>query len=261
MVGGRAVPACGRSVADANDPQMWLRLHQQARTTRTWRGAVLAGQFLTVVLVVPALWHTLPWPVSVLAAGGAVAGLARIGRPADRPIITPAVVAGRFRRVNTDIMLRAYYAAGLGNPDKENARVAFGAAMARDASAPGHRSRSTCRYGKTFDDAIKARGAIASGLDVALSQVFITRDPSSHRRHTLWVADRDPLALGAGRTPLLRCKPTDIWSPAPFGLDERGNKRRGRPDVDLDADRRPAPAGQDVRGPVRWPCSRHWTRT
>ncbi|MFD0600221.1 hypothetical protein ACFQZ4_54370 [Catellatospora coxensis] len=38
----------------------------------------------------------------------------------------------------------------------------------------------------------------------------------------LWVADRDPLAVGAGRTPLLRCLQTDIWKPAPFGLDERG---------------------------------------
>ena len=52
--------------------------------------------------------------------------------------------------------------------------------------------------------------------------MFIHRDPTSHRRHTLWVADRDPLAVPVGRTPLLACKPTDIWKPAPIGLDERG---------------------------------------
>jgi S-DNA-T family DNA segregation ATPase FtsK/SpoIIIE len=52
--------------------------------------------------------------------------------------------------------------------------------------------------------------------------VFIKRDPTSHRRHRLWVADRDPLAVPVGRTPLLACKATDIWRPAPLGLDERG---------------------------------------
>jgi hypothetical protein len=52
--------------------------------------------------------------------------------------------------------------------------------------------------------------------------VFLRRDPTSYRRHTLWVADRDPLAVPVGRTPLLACKPTDIWKPAPLGLDERG---------------------------------------
>ena len=28
--------------------------------------------------------------------------------------------------------------------------------------------------------------------------------------------------MPVGRTPLLACKPTDIWRPAPMGLDERG---------------------------------------
>jgi hypothetical protein len=54
--------------------------------------------------------------------------------------------------------------------------------------------------------------------------VYLTRDKSSHRRHALWVADRDPLAIPAGRTPLLDGKRRSIWQPAPFGLDERGRK-------------------------------------
>jgi hypothetical protein len=57
---------------------------------------------------------------------------------------------------------------------------------------------------------------------VQVSQVFLHRDPTSNRRHRLWVADRDPLAVPVGRTPLLACRQTDIWKPAPFGLDERG---------------------------------------
>ncbi|SNY58208.1 cell division protein FtsK [Paractinoplanes atraurantiacus] len=213
-----------QAAADANDPAMWLKLHREAKATRMWRFLVLAAEALAVSIGGPALWVTAPsWALAVVAAV-AIAFLAHIGRPQDRPIVTPATVAGRFRQINPDIILRAYYAGGLGHPDKPHQQIAFGSTMARDASGTGSQVSIDLPYGKTFDDAVKARGAIASGLDVALSQVFITRDPSSHRRHTLWVADRDPLSVGAGRTPLLRCKPTDIWQPAPFGLDERGNK-------------------------------------
>ncbi len=153
---------------------------------------------------------------------GAIPALARIGRPSDRRIISPAIVTPRFRKLNPDIVLRAYYAAKLGDPDKAGQQVQFGSTMSRDGN--GSRVLVDLPHGKGLDDAVKAKPAIASGLDVSLSQVFITRDPTSHRRHALWVADRDPLAIPAGRTPLLVCKPTDIWTPAPFGLDERGNR-------------------------------------
>ncbi|MEV6630075.1 cell division protein FtsK [Actinoplanes sp. NPDC051470] len=213
-----------QAAADANDPQMWLKLHREVKATRMWRGLVLLAELLTAAIGGPILYATAPTWALGLCLAVVVVFLAHIGRPEDRRIITPATVAGRFRRVNPDIILRAYYAAGLGHPDKPHQQVSFGSTMARDTSGTGSQVSIDLPYGKTFDDAVKARGAVASGLDVAVSQVFITRDPSSHRRHTLWVADRDPLAQGAGRTPLLRGKATDIWQPAPFGLDERGNK-------------------------------------
>ena len=39
----------------------------------------------------------------------------------------------------------------------------------------------------------------------------------------LFVADRDPLAVPAGRTDMLDGKPRSIWRPVRFGKDERGN--------------------------------------
>src|SRR6266545_2849475 len=163
------------------------------------------------------------WGVALVAVVGVV-GLARLGRPADRPIVSAAVVTGRFRRINPDIVLRAYHAAGLGHPDKPNQQIQFGGPMSRDASDTGSQVVIDVPYGKTWEDVLKAKGAIASGLDVSVNQVFLTKDPTSHRRHLLFVADRDPLAIPAGRTPLLDGKPRDIWTEAPLGLDERGRK-------------------------------------
>lgn len=59
-------------------------------------------------------------------------------------------------------------------------------------------------------------GLFSSGNDQA------GKGQEGNRSHVLWVADRDPLAAPAGRTPLLACKATDIWKPAPLGPDERG---------------------------------------
>jgi hypothetical protein len=158
--------------------------------------------------------------IAIVLAVVAILLLARAGRPADRPIITPSMITPRFRVISGDVVLRAYYAAKLGDPEKPGQEVTFGSPMSRDGD--GSRVVIDLPYGKGLDHAVKARPDIASGLDVSVSQVFIHRDPTSHRRHVLWVADRDPLAVPVGRSPLLACKPTDMWKPAPIGLDERG---------------------------------------
>ncbi|GAA0950629.1 hypothetical protein [Nonomuraea longicatena] len=209
-----------QQAATDNDPAMWLKLHREGKATRRWRGVVLAGQLIALAVAATVVAHLEPLYQVVIAAG-LVPVLARYGRPTGTPIIPTAVVTRRYRRLNSDIVLRAYYAAGLGHPDRPNLKIEFGTAMAREGS--GSKVLVNLPYGKTFADALNAREKIASGLDVALAQVTLSRDPESHRSHWLWVADSDPLATPAGRTPLLACKPTDIWQPAPLGLDERGN--------------------------------------
>ncbi|GAA1021478.1 cell division protein FtsK [Acrocarpospora pleiomorpha] len=212
-----------QQAASDNDPAMWLKLHREGKATRRWRGVALFGQTFALTFAVLAV-AGLPvrWQVGIGAV--LVPVLARYGRPAGRPIIPAAMVTTRYRRLNSDIVLRAYYAAGLGHPDRPHQQIKFGSQMARDAGGTGSEVLIDLPYGKTFDDAVKARGAIASGLDVTEQQVYLTRDTTSNRRHKLFVADRDPLAIPAGRTPLLDGKPRNIWQPATFGLDERGRK-------------------------------------
>jgi DNA segregation ATPase FtsK/SpoIIIE, S-DNA-T family len=206
--------------AAAGDSREYMKLHKESKEVRKVRGGILAGEVLAVGLAVVILVKYAPWYAWGGVAALALPALARAGRPADKPIVTPAQVNPRFRVLNADIVLRAYYAAGLGSPDKAGQAIQFGSRMSRDGD--GTRCVVDLPYGKTLKDAADAKDKIASGLDVTESQVFIRRDPTSYRRHTLWVADRDPLAVPVGRTPLLACKPTDIWRPAPMGLDERG---------------------------------------
>lgn len=213
-----------QAAASADDAATWLKLHRDARDTRRWRGIVLAVEAAASAVGAGVLLALAPPPLLAAAAIGVWAALARVGRPKDKKIVGRATVAPRFRKLTSDIVLRAYYAAKLGDPNKPEQQVGFGSTMARDTSGTGSQVVIDLPYGKGFDDAVRAKGAIASGLDVSINQVFLTPDPSSHRRHVLFVADRDPLAIPAGRTPLLDCKPRDIWKAAPFGLDERGRK-------------------------------------
>ena len=213
-----AAPLRHAAVASGDD-RAWKGLHKESKETRLTRGLWLLGEVAAVAAVLGAAWWF--WtPGCFLLVLAAAFPLAHFGRPADKPIISNAVVTPRYRRLTPDIVLRAYYAAGLGRGDKDDQQVTFGSVMSRDGE--GSQVLIDLPYGTGLDDAMKAKPKIASGLDVQVSQVFLHRDPTSHRRHLLWVADRDPLAVPVGRTPLLACKPCDIWKAAPLGLDERG---------------------------------------
>ena len=100
------------------------------------------------------MWKFAPWWGWALLAAVLLPLLARAGRPADKRIIRPASTTPRFRVINTDVVLRAYYAAGLGHPDKPGQQVTFGAPMSRDGD--GSRVLVDLPFGKGLEDAVKA---------------------------------------------------------------------------------------------------------
>src|SRR5215475_12198826 len=115
-----------QSAADAGERMEWARLHREIKSTRLWRGLVLTAELAALALGVLYV-RAGRVPPLVLTATGAVVlvVLARYGRPAGRTLIGTAVVAPRFRKLNSDIVLRAYYAAGLGHPDRPGQQVSF----------------------------------------------------------------------------------------------------------------------------------------
>ncbi|WP_112248796.1 cell division protein FtsK, partial [Kribbella monticola] len=213
--------ALEQAAADERELKEWEKIHRELKRTRLWRGGVLAAQNLGLVITAPIVVNAAPGVA--LAAGGAglVAAAAHYGRPSGQTLVGTAVVAPRFRKLNSDIVLRAYYAAGLGKPDKADQEIRFGSQMSRDARNTGSQVLVDLPYGKGWSDVQAAREKIASGLDVLVNQVFLSPDKTSSRRHLLFVADRDPLAVPVGRTDMLDCKPRSIWRPVKFGKDER----------------------------------------
>lgn len=207
--------------ASKGDLDTGPRIAAQAAQARKARGYFLLAGLLAMVIAGALLWFAAPRWALYATLALAVPWLAHIGRPQTAPILQPAVVTPRFRRINSDVVLRAYYAAGLGNPDKPDKRIMFGSRMARDQRETGSMVIVDVPHGVAFSEVLKAKEKLASGLDVTEQQVFLTKDKTSNRRHHLFVADRDPLAIPAGRTPLLDCKPRSIWQPVKFGKDER----------------------------------------
>lgn len=109
--------------ANTNQLIEWERVHRQVKATRAWRGIVLGAEALTLGIGVPIALALVPTGWLLLVAAGITAGLAHYGRPVGRTLIGTAVVAPRFRKLNSDIVLRAYYAAGLGHPSKPDQQI------------------------------------------------------------------------------------------------------------------------------------------
>lgn len=210
-----------QAVIDGNGPE-YRRHHKHVMENRLRRGIMLGAE-TAVTGTAAGLWlECCPWWAQTLTATAAAVALARFGRPRGRAMFTSAMVTPRVRMVNVDTVVRAYTRAGLCNPDKQGMELTFPGVMSRDRNNLGSRVPVSLPYGTTFAEARRALPAIASGLDVKLSQVYLHEDDESERSHVLHVLDRDPLRIPAGRTPLLDLKPRNIWHEAPLGLDQFG---------------------------------------
>ena len=184
-----------KAVVEGNSPE-WRSLHTHVRKVRSWRGSVIGGELAAILIGGVLIAAFAPWWAWIIVAAVTMPPLAHAGHPAHLPIFQSAVTTPLVRKISTDVIIRAYAAAGLCNPDpkKPAEHLGFGSIMSRDRLDRGSQVIVYLPYGKTTADAIKAKAQIASGLDVKESQVYITGDPQSERRHSIWIADTDPLA-------------------------------------------------------------------
>jgi hypothetical protein len=218
-----AAATLDQAAIDRNGPE-YRKHHNHVRGIRSWRGTVIGFEAVCLLIAAVLAAAEAPGSVQAVLCVAAWAVLALFGRPKDRTLFTPAMLTPRIRTISGDIIIRAYYKAGLCNPEKPGEELSFPRSMRRDELDKGSIVPVNLPYGTTYEDALKKRREIASGLDVKLSQVYLRESDDSEREHELYVADRDPLAEPAGRTPLLDMKPRSIWDEMPLGPDQFGRE-------------------------------------
>ena len=209
----------------ANDARTWHQLHKHAREVRLVRGIALAGEAAIAVtaVVVVSVAGPLAW------AGAAVVVmpiLAWIGRPADKPIVTSAVVPVVYEELTIAIIVRALGALGIGEMNKalredpDKAIVVIDPPM-RDGA--GWLARLDLPPGVTAGAVSEKREELASGLRRQLGCVW---PETEHKRHpgalNLYVGDEDMTTAEQPPWPLARHGAADLFKPQMFGFDPRG---------------------------------------
>jgi hypothetical protein len=115
-----AADAAGRG-----EHREYLALSRHGRDARRVRVPVLIVE--AVALAGACLWLALaaPWWVIGLVLAAVVPVLAAAGKPTGKPLIKPATVQPRYRVINADVVIRAYTAPRLCDPEKPGQNLIF----------------------------------------------------------------------------------------------------------------------------------------
>ncbi|MET8864705.1 FtsK/SpoIIIE domain-containing protein [Nonomuraea sp. NPDC004580] len=166
-----------------------------------------------------AAWLTLPWWAQVPLWGGVLFGLARAGRPVDKPLVGPSVQVTRYERLTAEKVREALCAIGVAGL-KDPKKITFPAQIHRDG--PGQLARCNLPIGVEAVDVCEKRGKLSSALRLPIDQVWPTAGPDHAGQLDLWV----------GFQPASKMKPpkwsiaadgarTSVFEAADFGADQR----------------------------------------
>jgi len=205
----------------SRDPELYLKLSRQ----RDMRVRVRAPLALAVVVLTGIAiglgWRVLPGWVPWTTLGVLLVALGIYGAPADRrALLTTAVVSAQHTKLTGEIVTRALLALGVGGINARN-RITFPAPITRDG--PGWRAEVDLPYGVTATDVLERRAKLASGLRRPLGCVWPEPVHDEHAgRLVIWVGDADLSRAKPTPWPLARKGTTDLFTPVPFGTDQRG---------------------------------------
>lgn len=218
---GHPVRAAAARAENAAD---YLKLSALRDKRIKWRGlAALVGALLVVIGV--AVLHLLPFWVRVAVVCCLLAGLGYAGTPADQPVVSPAVVAGRIQKLTSDVVVKALSVLGVAGISSALAKnphaVGFTAPITRDG--PGWRADIDLPAGVTAAEVMERRAKLASGLGRPLGSVWLEGRPDRHPgRLIIWAGDEDMNTATQPVWPLTRAGVTDLFRPQPIGTDPRG---------------------------------------
>lgn len=215
-----------QAAADRNDAEMWLKLDRQRQRQARWRWTLVLALVVMCLLALGVLLSRLtPEWMRWLTAGVAVLGLARLGRPADKPITDRVSESQRYRKLTAELVRRALLSLQLSGINsavtKDPAAISFPTEIHRDG--PGHLAIVDLPYGVEAADVIARRGRLASGLRLPLDQVWPEPAPGHTGRLALWVGYEPASQMRQPAWPLIRDGKVDVFKPFPFATDPRMN--------------------------------------
>ncbi|HEY0641569.1 MAG TPA: FtsK/SpoIIIE domain-containing protein [Pseudonocardiaceae bacterium] len=212
-------------MATTGDAEKYLKLSAQRDARVRWRSILLAVGTVVGGVLVFGLPHLTPswvtWACGCIAAGI----LGWIGAPADKPVVSGAVVSVRVQKLTADVVVRALSVLGIGGITSAVAKnpgaIGFVAPITRDG--PGWRADVELPPGVTAGDVIERRDRLASGLGRPLGCVWPEGKAEVHPgRLVLWVGDQDLSKARQPAWPLRKGTKVDLFQPQPFGTDQRG---------------------------------------
>lgn len=180
----------------------------------TGLGLISAGTALT--LLAP--------PVAVWGAGAAVmSGLGLLGKPADKPIATRAVVKHKLAPLTSPMVERALARIGIAAlaSGKAEDKVNWPAPIREDG--PGWLAEVDLPGGVTASQVCERRDKLAGALGRPLGCVWPEGKPEVHPgRLVIWVGHEDLATAKPVVWPLARKGTVDLFDVFPVGLDPRG---------------------------------------
>jgi DNA segregation ATPase FtsK/SpoIIIE, S-DNA-T family len=165
-----------------------------------------------------------PDPVAWTTLGTAVAGLGLAGKPADKPLVTRAVVKAKLRPLTAPMVEKALSRIGiaaLSAMSKGGENVHWVDPITRDGA--GWRAVLDLPAGTTAVEVIDKRDKLAAALARPLGCVWPEGQSEVHPgRLVLWVGDTDLAEGEKVAWPLAKSGTVDLFRPFPLGVDPKG---------------------------------------
>jgi S-DNA-T family DNA segregation ATPase FtsK/SpoIIIE len=207
-----------QAAANSNDAHTWMTLDRHRQKQATWRWPLLGALAVVGMGVNVWVWLAVPFGPWLICSVMFVV-LARVGRPADRPILDRVYTGNRFIRLTAELTRAALVATG---KVKEPADVTFPTEIARDEGGRGHVAVVALPAGVIATDIIDKREQLASGFRLPLDQVWPETVRGQHPGMLqIYVSDRPVSAVKQPAWPLLAEGTTDYFEPFPYGADVR----------------------------------------
>jgi S-DNA-T family DNA segregation ATPase FtsK/SpoIIIE len=199
----------------------------EARAKRQkFRASVLGGGALLLAGVAAGMWAAAPRWVLVLAVLAVILGLARVGQPPDRRLISPVVSRPQVPRLTSQSIAAALGGLGIAAlsqvVNKGRTAQLFPDPITRVKT--GWLAAVDLPLGVTAAEVAERRAKLASGLRRPVGAVWPEGDSDTHEgRLRLYVLDQPMSKMPQPAWPLSKAGKADIFKALPYGFDQRGD--------------------------------------